>query len=214
MLALVHDSLAGEWGVAPDAEESRRFGASVGEWPEFADTVASLDYLRQHYKLAVLSNVDRLSFGATITRLGVTFDAVYTAEDIGSYKPDPRNFGYLIEHLAIIARVDPSATTSIPIAPEPQPTNPWDEEKFNTPIETLDLSVRVFNSLKRTGITTIGEVLEMLDRGTDAMLAIRNFGEKSLDELALKRKNDKRVQRTNEAAKLFEAANQGQAALG
>jgi DNA-directed RNA polymerase subunit alpha len=53
-------------------------------------------------------------------------------------------------------------------------------------IEELDLSVRVFNSLKRTGITTIGDVLEMLDRGPDAMLAIRNFGEKSLDELVEK----------------------------
>lgn len=50
-------------------------------------------------------------------------------------------------------------------------------------IEELDLSVRVFNSLKRTGITTIGDVLDMLERGQDAMLAIRNFGEKSLDEL-------------------------------
>jgi len=59
----------------------------------------------------------------------------------------------------------------------------YDDEKYNTPIETLDLSVRVFNSLKRTGITTVGEVLDMLDRGTDAMLAIRNFGEKSLVEL-------------------------------
>jgi 2-haloalkanoic acid dehalogenase type II len=95
VLALVHDSLAREWGVAPDAAESRRFGASVGEWPEFADTVASLDYLRQHYKLTVLSNVDRQSFGATSKRLGAMFDAVYTAEDIGSYKPDPRNFAYL-----------------------------------------------------------------------------------------------------------------------
>jgi DNA-directed RNA polymerase subunit alpha len=47
----------------------------------------------------------------------------------------------------------------------------------------LDLSVRVFNSLKRTGITTVGEVLEVLNKGEEAMLAIRNFGEKSLDEL-------------------------------
>ena len=56
-------------------------------------------------------------------------------------------------------------------------------EIYDTPIEQLDLSVRVFNSLKRTGITSVGEVLEMLERGPDAMLAIRNFGEKSLDEL-------------------------------
>jgi DNA-directed RNA polymerase subunit alpha len=59
---------------------------------------------------------------------------------------------------------------------------------YEKPIEELDLSVRVFNSLKRTGITTIGDVLDMLDRGPDAMLAIRNFGEKSLDELVAKLK--------------------------
>jgi DNA-directed RNA polymerase subunit alpha len=59
---------------------------------------------------------------------------------------------------------------------------------YEKPIEELDLSVRVFNSLKRTGITTIGDVLDMLARGTDAMLQIRNFGEKSLDELTEKLK--------------------------
>jgi DNA-directed RNA polymerase subunit alpha len=61
-------------------------------------------------------------------------------------------------------------------------------ELWEVPIEQLDLSVRVFNSLKRTGITNVGEVLEMLDRGPDAMLAIRNFGEKSLGELVDKLK--------------------------
>jgi DNA-directed RNA polymerase subunit alpha len=68
--------------------------------------------------------------------------------------------------------------------PEPQDrkVSPYHEKL----IEELDLSVRVFNSLKRTGITTIGDVLDMLDRGPDAMLAIRNFGEKSLDELVEK----------------------------
>jgi DNA-directed RNA polymerase subunit alpha len=56
-------------------------------------------------------------------------------------------------------------------------------EVYETPIENLDLSVRVFNSLKRTGITNVGEVLDMLEKGQEAMLSIRNFGEKSLDEL-------------------------------
>ena len=54
---------------------------------------------------------------------------------------------------------------------------------YDKPIEELDLSVRVFNSLKRTGITSIGDVIDMLHRGSEAMLSIRNFGEKSLDEL-------------------------------
>jgi len=46
--------------------------------------------------------------------------------------------------------------------------------------------VRVFNSLKRTGITTVGEVLELLEKGEEAMMSIRNFGEKSLEELRQK----------------------------
>ncbi len=102
LLAVVHDRLAREWGVAPDPAESRRFGGSVGDWPVFDDTVAALQYLQQHYKLMILSNVDRDSFAASNRRLGVTFDAVFTAEDIGSYKPDPRNFAYLIEQLAAL----------------------------------------------------------------------------------------------------------------
>lgn len=56
-------------------------------------------------------------------------------------------------------------------------------EVYEIPVEQLDLSVRVFNSLRRTGITSVGEVLEMLERGDDTLLTIRNFGEKSLVEL-------------------------------
>jgi DNA-directed RNA polymerase subunit alpha len=56
-------------------------------------------------------------------------------------------------------------------------------QAYATPIEDLGLGVRVYNALKRTGISNVGEVLEMLARGTDALLAIRNFGEKSLEEL-------------------------------
>ena len=59
-------------------------------------------------------------------------------------------------------------------------------EAAETPIENLDLTVRVFNSLKRTGITTVGDVLELLEKGDEAVMSIRNFGEKSLDELRLK----------------------------
>ena len=46
--------------------------------------------------------------------------------------------------------------------------------------------MRVFNSLKRTGITTVGDVLELLEKGDEAVMSIRNFGEKSLDELRQK----------------------------
>ena len=99
LLATVHDQLARHWGVAQNAGESCRFGGSVGDWPAFADSAAALAALQRHFKLVILSNVDRASFAASNRRLGVTFDAIYTAQDIGSYKPDPRNFDYLLARL-------------------------------------------------------------------------------------------------------------------
>ncbi len=100
LLALVHRRLGGEWGIAPDADADRTFGASVGDWPAFPDSAPALAYLQGFYQLVILSNVDRASFARSNTRLGVAFAAVYTAEDIGSYKPDPRNFRYVLDRLA------------------------------------------------------------------------------------------------------------------
>ncbi|MGH7120436.1 MAG: haloacid dehalogenase type II [Acetobacteraceae bacterium] len=100
LLAKVHHHLAEDWGIAPDENEARRFGASVPDWPPFPDSPAALAELERHCQLVILSNVDRASFGASNRRLGVAFDAVFTAEEIGSYKPDPANFRYLVDHLA------------------------------------------------------------------------------------------------------------------
>ena len=100
LLARVHSRLAAEWQTAPDATAARDFGASVGDWPEFPDTPEALQYLQRFYKLVILSNVDRASFARSNARLGVAFDAIYTAQDIGSYKPDARNFEYMLARLA------------------------------------------------------------------------------------------------------------------
>jgi 2-haloalkanoic acid dehalogenase type II len=100
VLVAVHGQLAAEWDVAGDAAEDAAFGASIGDWPAFPDTAQALEYLKQHFRLVVLSNVDRAGFAATEPWLGVAFDAVYTAQDIGSYKPDTRNFRYLLDRLA------------------------------------------------------------------------------------------------------------------
>ena len=86
-------------GVAADAAESARFGASVGDWPAFPDSAEALARLKRHYALVILSNVDRASFARSNARLGVAFDAIFTAQDIGSYKPDPRNFEYMLARL-------------------------------------------------------------------------------------------------------------------
>ncbi|RPH97826.1 MAG: haloacid dehalogenase [Lysobacterales bacterium] len=96
VLAAVHSALAQEHGLRTTPALDRAFGRSVGGWPAFADTAEALRCLQGRYRLAILSNVDRRSFAASNRKLGVRFDAIYTAEDIGSYKPAAANFEYLI----------------------------------------------------------------------------------------------------------------------
>jgi putative hydrolase of the HAD superfamily len=100
LLAVVYRRIAEEWGVAASWDECLAYGRSIRHWPAFADSAASLQYLKQHFKLVILSNVDNASFAASNEKLGVAFDAIYTAEDIGSYKPSDRNFDYMLAKLA------------------------------------------------------------------------------------------------------------------
>jgi 2-haloacid dehalogenase len=97
ILALVMTRLGERFGAPADEADVRRFGASVGDWPAFPDSPDALKRLRSTYSLFILSNVDRRSFAASSARLGVDFDAIVTAEDVGSYKPDARNFRALVE---------------------------------------------------------------------------------------------------------------------
>ncbi|KAI1184089.1 HAD-superfamily hydrolase [Nemania serpens] len=109
ILGEVYEEMAKALGVSPDPaspssatmqEEKSAFGNSVGAWPAFPDTVEALRTLAKRYKLIVLSNVDKAAFEKTRTGplQGVEFAAVYTAQEIGSYKPDLRNFEWMIEH--------------------------------------------------------------------------------------------------------------------
>jgi len=88
--------LGGEFGAEVTEEDVQRLGQSVPDWPPFADSHDALTTLGRRYRLIILSNVDRDSFAATNRRLGVTFTSILTAEDIGSYKPSPRNFMALL----------------------------------------------------------------------------------------------------------------------
>ncbi|KAJ0414841.1 HAD-like domain-containing protein [Aspergillus carlsbadensis] len=99
VLATIHAPLLEKLGLpAPTEEESRVFGESIGSWPAFEDTVSALYELKKHYKLVVLSNVDRQSFSKTNagSLQGFPFDLIITAQDVGSYKPDVRNFEYML----------------------------------------------------------------------------------------------------------------------
>ncbi|MEM9497037.1 MAG: haloacid dehalogenase type II [Pseudomonadota bacterium] len=100
LLGVVYRRLAEQWGVEVTWEECQAYGLSVRQWPAFEDSRSALAYLKQHYKLVVLTNTDNCSFAGSNARLGVFFDGVCTAEDVGSYKPSGRNFDYMLETLA------------------------------------------------------------------------------------------------------------------
>jgi 2-haloacid dehalogenase len=99
LLSAVYKRVANSWGLPATDEEANAFGMSIPDWPAFADSADALLYLKKHYKLIILSNVDDQSFRGSNARLKVEFDAVYTAEQIGSYKPNPKNFEYMLRRL-------------------------------------------------------------------------------------------------------------------
>ncbi len=100
ILARVHHGIAIHFELGTSGEADRAFGNSLPHWPAFPDTADALRYLKHYYRLVILSNVHRDGFAVSNRKLGIEFDAVYTAQDIGSYKPDRANFDYLLEHLA------------------------------------------------------------------------------------------------------------------
>ncbi|KAL8828663.1 MAG: hypothetical protein Q9191_002460 [Dirinaria sp. TL-2023a] len=85
----------------PEQAEADAFGATVPAWPAFPDTVDALKRLQKYFKLVILSNTDLRSFTRVLSGplSGVKFEAVYTAEEIGSFKPDLNNFHYLVKHV-------------------------------------------------------------------------------------------------------------------
>lgn len=157
-------------GFSPSEDRGR---LPIGELPVDAifSPIRRVNYDVERARVGQKTNYDRLI-------LEIWTDGTIRPEEAMSQAAE-----ILMKHLIIIAGV--SEESLLPQVEEEVVADPnaLPPEIYETPIEALDLSVRVFNSLKRTGITNVGEVLEMLERGPDAMLAIRNFGEKSLDEL-------------------------------
>lgn len=96
ILADVGRRIAASHGLQMSEAAATSFGQSVGDWPAFADSTETLRSLRERFKLVILSNVDRASFARSQETLAVAFDAIITAEDVGSYKPDPQNFDTLL----------------------------------------------------------------------------------------------------------------------
>lgn len=99
ILPIVYKRLAEEWGIPVTFDECDEYGLSVRNWPAFPDSPGALQYLKKYYKLIILSNVDNRTFSYSNEKLDVDFDAIYSAEDIGAYKPSDRNFDYLLDHI-------------------------------------------------------------------------------------------------------------------
>jgi DNA-directed RNA polymerase subunit alpha len=139
---------------------------------------------------AIFSPIRRVNWESGSARVGqsTNYDRlvmeIWTDGTVGPEEGLSDSSKILIEHLRHLAGVSEESLTII--AQEEEESSRLTSEMIETPIENLDLSVRVFNSLKRTGITTVGEVLELLEKGDEAVMSIRNFGEKSLDELRAK----------------------------
>ena len=139
---------------------------------------------------AIFSPVRRVNWEVGYARVGqsTNYDKlimeIWTDGTIGPEQALSTSAKILIDHLRHLAGVSEETLTAI--TEEEEEASRLTSEMIETPIENLDLSVRVFNSLKRTGITTLGEVLELLEKGDEAVMSIRNFGEKSLEELRMK----------------------------
>lgn len=135
---------------------------------------------------AIFSPIRRVGYEVEKTRVGQVADYDRVVMEIwtdGAIRPEDalaQAAQIMVQYLRPLGGISEETFMQVE-EEEEEETIP--NEIYDTPIESLDLSVRVFNSLKRTGITRVGEMLDMLERGEETMLAIRNFGEKSLEEL-------------------------------
>jgi 2-haloacid dehalogenase len=94
-------------GLPVTDDEVQALGRSVPQWPAFDDTHQALTRLKQHYKLIILSNVHQQGVDGSIARMNIEFDQVLTAEEIGSYKPNPRNFEALLARIGDVQVTKP-----------------------------------------------------------------------------------------------------------
>jgi len=158
-------------GYAPSNERGRM---PIGELPVDAifGPVKRINWEVQSARVGQSTNYDKLVLEIWTDGAIAPESALSTSAKI------------LIEHLRYVAGIS-EETLSIAMEKEVSGSR-LTSEVAETPVESLDLSVRVFNSLKRTGIITVGDVLELLEKGDQAVMSIRNFGEKSLEELRLK----------------------------
>ena len=152
-------------GYSPAEERGK---LPIGEIPIDAifSPVRKANYVVERARIGQATDYDRLLLEITTDGTLSPHDALSEAAKI------------LVQHFSLI-----SGVTEIETPPEPEEEGGIPNKVYETPIEELELTVRAYNCLKRAGITQVGEILDKIRKGQDEILAIRNFGQKSLDEL-------------------------------
>lgn len=153
-------------GYSPAEERGKLPVAEIPTDAVFAP-IRKINYKVERARIGQSSNFDRLFFEIWTDGTISPAEALSTGAQI------------LARHMAIIAEF---GDVTLEVEPEAEESK-IPERIAEANIEDLDLSVRAFNCLKRAGITKVGEIIEKLERDEEELLAIRNFGQKSLDEL-------------------------------
>jgi DNA-directed RNA polymerase subunit alpha len=153
-------------GYSPAEERGK---LPVGEIPTDAifSPIRKANFKVERARIGQVSNYDRLVM------------EIWSDGTISPEKALSTSAEILVKHLALVAEFG-----DVTLELEPEVEESWIPDRIaEASIEDLDLSVRAFNCLKRAGIANVGEILEKLERDESELLAIRNFGQKSLDEL-------------------------------
>jgi len=153
-------------GYSPAEERGK---LPIGEIPVDAifSPVRKANYVVERARIGQATDYDRLRMEITTDGSILPHDALNESARI------------LVQHFSLVA----GGVTEADIPEEPREESSLPSKVKEMPIEDLELTVRAYNCLKRAGITQVGEILEKLKKGQDEILAIRNFGQKSLDEL-------------------------------
>lgn len=153
-------------GYSPSEERGK---LPIGEIPVDAifSPVRKANYVVERARIGQATDYDRLLLEITTDGTMSPRDSLREAAKI------------LVQHFSLVSGVTEIET---PVVDE-SVSDGIDRQVYELPIEDLELTVRAYNCLKRAGITQVGEILEKLKKGQDEILAIRNFGQKSLDEL-------------------------------
>lgn len=153
-------------GYSPAEERGK---LPIGEIPVDAifSPIRKVNYVVERARIGQATDYDRLRLEITTDGTILPHDALNEAAKV------------LVQHFSLIS----GSVTEVELPTEPEQEGGIPSKIYEMPIEDLELTVRAYNCLKRAGITQVGEILEKLKKGQDEILAIRNFGQKSLDEL-------------------------------